>query len=90
MKNNNLLEQLSNLLTLKKSTPFLFRSRFERAMHQGINFYKDFKPSIAKEFEFTLNKLKFISDNSNMTSDGSLKSYLVLSNDIKKLLKIIQ
>lgn len=90
MENKILIEQLSDLIMTKKSTPFLFRSRFERAMHHGINFYKNFNPLIALEFENTLNKLKFISDNSNMTSDGSPRSYVVLVDDIKKLLKKIQ
>lgn len=89
MNNSNLIHQLKNLLLLEKSSSFIFRTRFERAMYQGINFYKNINSSLSLEFEKTLNKLKFISDSSNMTCDGSLKSFLILKKDIQVLLSKI-
>jgi hypothetical protein len=89
-KEQKLMEnELTNLLTLKDSRPYVFRTRLERTLERVYK-YSD-NEGFTKMRDLCLeikSKLNYISDQSNQTSDGSLKSFLFLESDIKKLLKL--
>lgn len=82
----NLFAEWDNILTMKKSTPYVFRTRLERTInltlkHSRENGNKDLFDMANKMLE----KLQYISDQSNQTSDGCLNSFLVLEDDMLAL-----
>lgn len=81
------VDELSRLLTLKNARPYVFRTRLERTLLRvnifaDIHKFNDVK-ACAGELLF---KLSYISDQSNQTSDGVLKSFVFLESDIRHLL----
>lgn len=83
--------ELSNLLTLEQSRPYVFRTRLERAMERTLHFASDSsKQDIVNYCNQIKEKINYISDQSNQTSDGTLKSFIFLEGDIKSLLKQVQ
>lgn len=73
----------NDILQLEKSSPYVFRTRLERV----INKTKKYANKIAdSELELLCDriseKLCYISDQSNQTSDGCLNSFILLKSDI--------
>lgn len=83
-------EKLAKLINAPSSKPFLFRTRFERTMLQIINFAKaNNNENLYDMSSKCLEKMKGICDKSNMTSDGLLRSYCLLLDDMKEILEAI-
>ena len=82
---------LESLLTDSKKQPFLFRTRFERTMIKLRCFARQ-NNNIDMEHQAIecLNKIRSIVDKSNTTSDGILRSFIVLEPDIKNILNNFQ
>ena len=76
----------NDILQLEKSSPYVFRTRLERMINKTKKYAKEIS-----DFELELicdsisEKLCYLSDQSNQTSDGCLNSFLVLKNDIMKV-----
>ena len=81
-----LINDWSDMLQNSKSTPYVFRTRLERAIQKTDAFARlksDVKlGNMAKEI---LDKLSYISDQSNQTSDGCLNSFNILKDDIENI-----
>lgn len=88
MENKNIKIEWENILQMGNTSPYVFRTRLERAINHSDLYAKQTNNTILKELcEMIKNKLKYISDQSNQTSDGMLNSYSILKNDINKLLQ---
>lgn len=93
MSSTNFLAQkeLKNLLQSGNSRPYIFRTRLERTIERvqylaEIENNQDIKTRCLN----LKNKLNFISDQSNQTSDGTLRSFSYLKKDIVEVLELIQ
>jgi hypothetical protein len=87
-KESDLLEnEIINLLSSENSRPYIFRTRLERVLERLLKYSEKNNLSLLKSKSLEVkSKLNYISDQSNQTSDGSLKSFLFLESDIKQLL----
>lgn len=84
--NENLKNSLSDLIESKDTRAFLFRTRFERVMLKIIKYSKaENNVKLYKLSLECLKKMKGICDKSNMTSDGVLRSYGLLVDDMKEI-----
>ena len=85
-----LIQEWSKILLLEKTSPYVFRTRLERTVKHTISYAeKENEEQITYKCKIILEKLKYISDQSNQTADGSLNSYRVLKKEllgIKELL----
>lgn len=83
----DLLEnEIINLLSSKNSRPYIFRTRLERVLERLLNFSEKNNLTLLRNKSLEIkSKLSYISDQSNQTSDGSLKSFVFLESDIKQL-----
>lgn len=81
---------LQALLDNSNVRPFLFRTRFERTMIK-LQTFAHLTNDQTLELEATnaLNKMRCIVDKSNITSDGVLRSFAILENDIHSLLRYL-
>jgi len=87
----SLKDDFNNLLTLSKSRPYLFRTRLERVLERAMCLGRvEFREDVQKECKKLQDKLGYISDQSNQTSDGTLKSFSYLKNDIFHLFNLIK
>jgi hypothetical protein len=85
----NVKNDLQELLTLSKASPYVFRTRLERVLYK-LNHSNMYNNSLIKEkIEMIGLKLKCLSDQSNQTPDGTLNSFTILKKDLEDLLKII-
>lgn len=79
------------LLSQKKATPYVFRTRLERLLLQTISYANKIQnKKLENQCNDVRNKLEFISDQSNHTSDGVLRSYIVLEEDMNKILQEVK
>lgn len=86
-RKNQVAVALSNLLDDSKMRPFLFRTRFERTMIKVQSLAKMLNDEdLEHQAADSLNKMRCIVDKSNSTSDGVLRSFIVLEPDIRSLL----
>jgi hypothetical protein len=78
--------ELNALLTLQRSRPYVFRTRLERALIRTCHYAKDSsRDDVLYYCDQIQKKLKCVSDQSNQTSDGTLKSFTFLESDIRNL-----
>jgi len=72
---------------MENCSPYLFRTRLERTINHSIIYARETKNASLQELGENIKcKLKYISDQSNQTSDGMLNSYLILKIDMNKML----
>lgn len=72
-----------SILQLEKSSPYVFRTRLERVIKHTIKYASSENNLILVEAcKNIVEKMNCISDQSNMTSDGCLNSFLVLREDM--------
>ena len=91
-KNNRetIIRLLNELLESSQIRPYLFRTRFERSMLRILNYANENGNTVLYEAaNKSLNKLKFITDKSNTTSCGMLRSYVLLENDMRQMLSLV-
>lgn len=84
-------DELVGLLDLSKARPYVFRTRLERVLEKlfslsSIESRNDIQNKCIKLKE----KLNYISDQSNQSSDGTLKSFLYLKDDIVNLSELLK
>lgn len=80
---NKIYEEWENILTLEKASPYRFRTKLERSLNHTLKYAKMENNAYLEKLCDNINyKLNFISDQSNQTSDGCLKSFNVLKQDI--------
>ena len=85
-----ILNSLNELLKSSNIRPYLFRTRFERNMLRTLNYANE--TGNTELYEVTnksLKKLKFITDKSNTTSCGMLRSYVLLEDDMRQILSLV-
>lgn len=74
------------LMEMSKCRPYVFKTRLQRAIIQTQKYSDEKNNGKLRELCQQLEeKLRFISDQSNQTSDGELRSYLVLKEDMLKI-----
>ena len=89
-RKNQATSALLSLLENSKARPFLFRTRFERTMIKLQSFARLVNDrTLEQEAANSLSKMRSIVDKSNSTSDGVLRSFGVLEDDIRSLLIIL-
>lgn len=89
-RKNQATSALLSLLEDSKARPFLFRTRFERTMIKLQSFARLVNDrTLEQEAANSLSKMRSIVDKSNSTSDGVLRSFVVLEDDIRSLLIIL-
>lgn len=89
-RKNQATSALLSLLEDSKARPFLFRTRFERTMIKLHSFARLVNDNMLEaEALNSLNKMRSIVDKSNSTSDGVLRSFDILEDDIRALLNMI-
>ena len=86
MKDKLVLEW-ERILQMKQESPYVFRTRLERTLNHSLKYANDTQNNglilLCKEMK---EKLKYISYQSNQTSDGILNSYVVLSDEMNQVL----
>lgn len=82
--------ELDEILQLDKVRPYVFRTRLERTIERAaqLKLYRE-DLRLKKEVDNIKQKLYYISDHSNQTSDGTLKSFVVLKDDLYSLKNLI-
>jgi hypothetical protein len=81
-------EELTCVIDSKNQRPYIFRTRLERALLRIMALANDLNRADIKE---DCNRIKerfaYISNESNQTSDGTLKSFICLEKDLLGLLE---
>lgn len=84
---DKLVFEWERILKMKQESPYVFRTRLERALNHSLKYANETQNNglflICKEMK---EKLKYISDQSNQTSDGILNSYVVLRSDMNQVI----
>ena len=84
------VEALKRLLSDSKARPFLFRTRYERTMIKLQSLAREMgDEALEKNAVDSLKKMRNIVDKSNSTSDGVLRSFVILEPEIKKFMAIL-
>ena len=87
---SNFALQWNNLLKMTSERPYVFRTRLERLLLKTITFANLTGNDILKAVCInTKNKLNYISDQSNHTADGILRSFIVLKDDMESIYKLV-
>ena len=74
------------LMEMSKVRPYVFKTRLHRAIIQTQKYSNEKNNGKLMELCQQLEeKMRFISDQSNQTSDGELRSYPVLKEDMQKI-----
>ena len=82
----NLVQEWSKILLSEKTSPYVFRTRLERTIKHTLNYAeKEKDEQIVSRCKGLLEKLQYISDQSNQTADGSLNSYRVLKKELLEM-----
>jgi len=83
-----LYKEWDDILLLENTSPYRFRTKLERILNHTIKFAElENSINLLKICNGIIYKLQYISDQSNQTSDGCLKSFIVLKNDMLALKK---
>lgn len=91
MKYKNSIYDLNMLLETKDGHPYLFRTRLERALIRIEEYAKKRNDVEILEFCYEIiTKLNCISDKSNQTPEGTLKSFTLLEKDLLKLRQMLE
>jgi hypothetical protein len=93
-KEISMTEELNAVLKSGKLRPYIFRTRLERALIRISTFTNSSNETILKEEVITMceairEKIRYISDKSNQSPDGTLNSFNYLEGDIRKLAQLI-
>ena len=76
-------KEWDNILTLENTSPYLFRTKLERSLNHTVKYAKmENNNHLLELCNGIIYKLQYISDQSNQTSDGCLKCFIVLKQDI--------
>jgi len=87
---NEYAVQWQTLLNMSKERPYVFRTRLERLLLKTIKYATCTADNGLKELCISMkNKLSYLSDQSNHTSDGTLRSYIVLKDDMEAIYQMI-
>lgn len=80
---NKLCKEWDNIIKLQNASPYLFRTKLERSLNHTVKFAKmENNNHLLEVCNGIIYKLQYISDQSNQTSDGCLRSFIVLKQDI--------
>lgn len=83
----NMINMWNEIYSMSKSRPYVFKTRLERALLKTKKYCGITQCNLLYSLCMELSeKMTYISDNSNHTSDGELRSYIVLKDDIKKII----
>lgn len=82
-------KDLGELIDNSNLKPFLFRTRLERTLIKTMKYSECIDNNLFCFANRCLNKLKNICDKSNMTSDGRLRSYCLLYDDLTKIYSLL-
>ena len=86
----NLVQEWSKILLLEKTSPYVFRTRLERTIKHTLNYAeKEKDEQIVSRCKGLLEKLQYMSDQSNQTADGSLNSYRVLKKELLEMEELL-
>ena len=87
----NMNELWYDLGKMNKVRPYVFKTRLNRAILRTKR-YADEKSDVSLKLlcDQLEMRMKYISDQSNQTSDGELRSFLVLKDDIEKIRNEVQ
>lgn len=86
MKYENSIQDINMLFDLKNKRPYLFRTRLERTLFRIEAQAKEYNDKEMLNFcSELMNKINCISDKSNQTPDGTLKSFVYLEKDLINL-----
>ena len=86
----NLVQEWSKILLLEKTSPYVFRTRLERTIKHTLNYAeKEKDEQIVSRCKGLLEKLQYISHQSNQTADGSLNSYRVLKKELLEMEELL-
>lgn len=81
-----LYNEWESILSLEKSSAYLFRTRLQRTIKHTLKYAKkESNTNLELKCNEIMEKLRYISDHSNQTSTGSLNSFLVLKNDMNSI-----
>jgi len=84
------INEIIELNKYNKSRPYLFRTRLERVLNRIIRQSEKKQDQYVHDFAVDMKeKLRCLSDQSNQSTDGTLKSYDFLKNDIYELYSMI-
>lgn len=90
-KEKNLNAEWELLKEMAKVSPYVFRTRLERAINHALKYAQESKDVYLKELcENIKRKLNYISDQSNQTADGMLNSFMILQHDINSVSRQIK
>lgn len=85
---NKLYQEWNNILLLEKCSPYVFRTKLERALNHTIKYANMEKNNqLLEDCKLIAYKLQYISDQSNQTSDGCLNSFIILKEDMLSIKK---
>ncbi len=91
MKYKNSIHDLDVLFDLKNRQPYLFRTRLERTLIRLEEQAKKQNDIEMLDFCYEImTKLNCISDKSNQTPEGTLKSFILLEEDLTKLRRMVE
>lgn len=87
----NMNELWYDLGKMNKVRPYVFKTRLNRAILRTKR-YADERNDVSLKLlcDQLEMRMKYISDQSNQTSDGELRSFLVLKDDIEKIRNEVQ
>ncbi|WMJ90285.1 hypothetical protein [Anaerocolumna sp. MB42-C2] len=89
MRENLNLEWMK-IIEMKNESPYVFRTRLERTLNHSLRYAKEIENKELEDIcDNMKDKLRYISDQSNQTSDGMLNSYVVLQEYINEALKLV-
>ena len=90
-RKQNLEKALDQLICTPNMRPFLFRTRFERSMIRLVSYAEELhQEDLLHLAQSSLDRMKAIIDKSNTTSDGTLRSYTLLQDDMRRMLAYLQ
>ncbi len=82
----NLKIEWEYIMNNGNASPYVFRTRLERILKHTLKYAKNSNDSLLNKLCERINdKLKYISDQSNQTTDGILVSYTVLQQDFERV-----
>ena len=86
----SLKNEWDNILLQEKNSPYVFRTRLERIINKTLKYAETTEnEDLAIRCSRIVEKLKYISDQSNQTSEGCLNSFIVLKEDVLDIRKIV-
>lgn len=78
-----LYQEWDNILLLEKVSPYVFRTKLERVLDHTVKYADSENDNqLLAACKSIIHKLKYISDQSNQTSDGCLNSFIVLKQNM--------